>query len=186
MLAAVPLTEDLAGIADAAAAHVDAGEELEAILPTEAVPGQRTYLCAFTGADGRSWLAFDAGRAPLTSRSRVRDAASIAALCEVAEESVAGGRLEDLRERLIELRLTEDPPGIDEAEAAANALETAIAAPPRVASPDYLNSLGAATLRLERTLGNGGSPFAAAMRQAAGAVEELAHDVESHYKLPLT
>jgi hypothetical protein len=182
----VPLTEDLAGIAAAATVHLEAGEEVEAILATEAAPGERTYLCALAGPQGRSWLAFGADRAPLTSRSRVREAASIAAICEVAEESAGGGRLEELRNRLHALRLTENPPGIDEAEAAAHALETTIEAPPRVASPAYLDSLGAATVRLERALGNGESPFTAAMRQAVGAVEELAHEVESHYKLPLT
>jgi hypothetical protein len=187
MLAAVPLTEDLAGIAGAAAAHVEAGERVEAVLATEAVAGERTYLCAFTSPNGRTWLAFGTDGTPLTSRSRVRDAASIAALCEVAEDSAGGGRLEELRNSLLALRLTENPPGIDEAEAAAHELETTIASPPRIASPRYLDSVGAATLRLERALGNGGeSPFAAAMRQALGAVEELAHEVESNYKLPLT
>jgi hypothetical protein len=188
MLAAVALgaSDDLAGIAAAAAEHAEAEEEVEAILVVEAVPGERTYVCAFKGPRGRTWLAFDARAVPLARRARVRDAVSVAAMCEVAEESAGGGSLEELRSRLVALRLTENPPGIDEAEAAAHALETTIASPPRVASLAYLDAVGAATRRLESALGEGGSPFASAMQQALPAVEELAKDVESHYKLPLT
>jgi hypothetical protein len=46
--------------------------------------------------------------------------------------------------------------------------------------------VGAATLRLERALGETAvSPFAAAMHQARVAVDELALEVETGYKLPL-
>ena len=59
--------------------------------------------------------------------------------------------------------------------------------PPRVASPQYLDELGAATRRLEQALGDSGnSPFAVAMQQALASVEELAKEVESQYKVPLT
>jgi hypothetical protein len=185
-LPALGLSDDLQGIAAAAAAHADVGEEIEAILVAEAVPGERTYVCAFVGPGGRSWLALDADGVPLTSRSRVREAVSIAAMCEVAEESAGGGRLEELRGRLLALRLTENPPGIEEAEDAALALEATLAGPPRVASLAYLDAVGVATRRLERALGDGGSPFAAAMQGALAAVEGVADDVETHYKLVLT
>ena len=49
--------------------------------------------------------------------------------------------------------MTEQPDGIEEAEEAALALERAIGAPPRVASPAYLDAVGAATRRLELALG---------------------------------
>jgi hypothetical protein len=106
-------------------------------------------------------------------------------MCELAEESAGGGDLSDLRGRLLSLRLTENPSGIDEAEEAALALEAAVGSPPRVASAAYLDAVGTATRRLERALGEGGSPFAEAMRQATGAVEELTRDVEARYKRPL-
>jgi dTDP-4-amino-4,6-dideoxygalactose transaminase len=55
-----------------------------------------------------------------------------------------------------------------------------------VASSAYLDALGVASQRLEQALGeSGGSPFAAALRSAAAAVEELTADVERNYKLPL-
>src|SRR5204863_384382 len=148
--------------------------------------GERTYLCSYSVGSGRTWVALDEGGGPVTSRKRVREAVSIAALCEVAEESAGGGELEDLRRKLLALRMSEAPPGIEEAEAAALALETAIGSPPRIASPTYLDAVGAATRRLEEALGSeGGSPFAVAMQQALGAVDELRKEVESGYKLVL-
>src|SRR5437588_9741113 len=149
MLAAVARGDDLSAIAAAASASVEPGEELGAILAAEPSPGERTYLCAFTTAEEHSWLALAADGAPVTSRDRVREAVSILALCELAEDSAGGGELDDLRGRLLTLRLTEDPPGIEEAEAAALALESAIGTPPRLASPAYLDAVGAATRRLE-------------------------------------
>jgi hypothetical protein len=115
----------------------------------------------------------------------VRDAVSIAALCELADENAGGGDLSDLRSRLVSLRLTEHVE-VDEADEAALALESVVGSPPRVATPAHLDAVGAATLRLERALGEtAASPFAAAMQQARVAVDELALEVESGYKLPL-
>ncbi len=58
------------------------------MLPIEPVGGERLYLCAFEGPAGlHTWLALDENGDPVTDRRRIRDAASIAALVEVAEES---------------------------------------------------------------------------------------------------
>jgi hypothetical protein len=81
--------------------------------------------------------------------------------------------------------LTENPPGIDEAEEAALALEGVIGAAPRVATPTFLDEVGAATLRLEAALGEGNSPFSRAMTSALDAVEALTQEVESTYKQEL-
>jgi hypothetical protein len=182
----VDLAEELERIAAVAAAHAEHGEELAGVLPAEPASGERLYICAYQSASRRTWLAFDAGGAPVESRMRVRDAVSITALCEVAEESAGGGDLELLRSQLLSLRLTENPPGIDEAEEAALALEAALAAPPRVASVAYLDSLGTATRRLELALGGDASPFASAMQTAIASVESLTHEVESAYKRQLS
>jgi hypothetical protein len=123
---------------------------------------------------------------PVTDRTRVREVVSIAALVEVAEETAGGGDLDELRSQLVALRLTENPPGIDEAEEAALALETTIGGTPRIATPERLDAIGAATVRLERLLGGGsGSPFAVAMDQARLTVEKLTRDVLGAYKGPL-
>ena len=179
------LVQELERIAALAGAHADAGETLAGVLPAEAEPGERVYLCAFLRGDERSWLALDSAGEPLVDRARVRDAVAILALCELAEETAGGGDLGELRAQLVALRVTEDPPGIAEAEEAALALEAAVGAPPRVATPAHLDAVGAATRRLERALGDGSSPFANAMQQAAGAVDALNREVESAYKRQL-
>ena len=56
---------------------------------------------------------------------------------------------------------------------------------PRVASPGYLDGIGAAAAKLERALGGHGSPFAEAMKVGMGAAEELAAEVERGYKVTL-
>jgi hypothetical protein len=174
----VTVAEDVGRIAGAAAGFAAAGEALAGVLVAETL-GRRVYLCVFESAEGRSWLALDDAAAPLTEGRLVREAASLAALCEVAEESAGGGHLPELRARLAELRKTDAPLGIEEAEAAAASLAETLQPEPRVAS-------GSASRRLEQALGeSGASPFATAMQSALGAVEELAADVEGNYKLPL-
>jgi hypothetical protein len=132
----VSLSEDVSRIAAAAAAHRAPGEHVEAVIATESAAGERIYLAAFaTGDAERKWLALDHDGAPVTSRGCVREAASIAALVELAEDAA-------------ELATEE----------------------PRIASLQYLDSIG------------GDSSIAGAFP----AVEELARDVEQHYKLELT
>jgi hypothetical protein len=179
------VVEDVARIASAAAAFADPGEDLAGVLVTETL-GRRVYLCAFEAAEGRAWLALGDDAEPLTQGRLVREAASLAALCEVAEESAGGGHLAELRARLAELRETDDPVGIEEAEAAASDLADTLQPEPRIASGAYLDALGSASRRLEQALGESGtSPFAAAMQAALGSVEQLAADVEGNYKIAL-
>lgn len=182
------LREELERVAEPARRFVAPGETLAGILPAEPEPAERVYLCAFVDEEGaRSWVALDAEGEPITSRTAVREAVSIAALCELAEETAAGGDLEQLRADLATLRATESPPGIEEAEEAALELERVLGSPPRLATPGYLDAVGAATVRLEQTLGEAGSsPFATALKQGLVAVDELAAEVEGRYKLDLT
>jgi hypothetical protein len=86
----VALSDDVGRIAEAATRFAAPGETVGAVLAVEPSSGERVYLCAFSNEDGsHSWLAFDDAGAPVRNRTRIRDAASIAALVEVAEESVA-------------------------------------------------------------------------------------------------
>jgi hypothetical protein len=177
------LSDELAAVATAAAELADEGERVAGVLAVETVRGDRLYLCSFEEGERRTWLLIDDAGARIREREVVREAASVAAFCEVAEETAGGGRLEELRAELVRLRLTEAPEGIEEAEAAALSLEQTIEPPPRVASAAYLDRIGEATRRLERALGeSGNSPFGAAMQAAAGAVAELAAEVEAGYR----
>lgn len=179
------LQSDLERIAAAALHYAGPREELVGVIPTEPAAGKRIYLCAFQAAE-RAWLALDHEARPVADRALVRSAVSIAAVCELAEESAGGGKLEELRAQLASLRQTDNPEGIDEAEAAALALADTLGGAPRLASPAYLDEIGAATRRLEDALGEGlASPFAQAMKQAAGVVDELEHEVLGGYKAEL-
>jgi hypothetical protein len=183
----VNLGEELERIAGLAAAHAAPGDVVSGVIATEPVPGRRVYLVAFDDADGyRSWLAVRDDGAPVETRVQVREAVSIAALCEVASDAAGGGDLETLIARLEELRKTDSPAGIEDAEEAARALRAVLGEPPHLATPARLDEIGAATRRLERALDPvGGSPFSAAMKSSQGAVGELQREVEAGYRLPL-
>ncbi len=107
----MPLADDLTRIAEAARAFAAWDERVEAVLAAEPADATRIYLCAFGGEQGRGWLALDDAGEPVLDRARVRAAVSIAALCEIAADTAGGGDLDDLRQRLVALRLTENPPG---------------------------------------------------------------------------
>ena len=177
------LSEDLDRIAEAARAYAEPGEELSAVIPAEPASGMRVYLCAYRRGGASSWLALDDTGRPVRDRALVRDSVSIAAMCEIAEETAGGGDVEALRAQLRSLRLTESPQGIEEAEEAALELERALGSAPRLATPAFLDEVGFATRRLEQALGDvGRSPFAEAMKLAVGSIEELKLEVETGYK----
>ncbi len=82
------LSDDVGRIASAAVRFAGPDEEVVAVLAVESADGDRLYLCGFAGGEeAQTWLVLDGDGSPVTSRKRVRDAASIAALCEVAEET---------------------------------------------------------------------------------------------------
>jgi hypothetical protein len=179
----VSLQDDLERIAAAAARYADAGEVLTGVLAAEPYADSRVYLSAFSADEGHTWLALDDDGEPIKDRELVRQAASLVALSEVAEESAGGGELDELRSRLVALRLTENPPGIDEAEEAVLALQQVIGGTPRLATAAYLDEVGAATRRLEEALGDSGlSPFAEAMKAASQSVQDFINDVVANYK----
>ena len=183
------LAADIERVAElAATGSARAGDRVSAVLPTEPVPGRRVYLVAFDDADGyRSWVALAEDGSPVTATRELRDAVAIAVLCEIAADAAGGGDLDALVARLEELRVTEAPPGIEEAEAAARTLREVVGEPPQLANPERLDAIGVATRRLERELDpSSASPFAGAMRAAEAAVSELQREIEAGYRVPLS
>src|SRR5579871_1370652 len=130
------LADDLARIAASASAR----GPVAGVLAAEPATGVRRYLVAYGGGESTGWLVVDDADGPVTRRGDVRDTASIVAMCELAGDLAGGGDLEQ-------------PPGIEEAEEAALALERTIGGTPRLATPAYLDEVGAATVELERALG---------------------------------
>ena len=171
------LGDDLERIAATAAAH----GAVTGVLAAEPAHGLRHYLVALGDGEERHWLVLTDDGEPVLRRDDVRDTASIVAMCELAADVAGGGDLEELRVKLAQVRMVEQPPGIEEVEAAALALERTIGAPPRVATPAFLDDVGAATLALERQLGQMSSPFSEALRGAAATIEEFVQDVERGY-----
>jgi len=175
------LADDLTRIAALSAHH----GTVTGVLAAEPASGVRRYLVAVEIGAERRWLVVDDAGETVSRRDEIRDAASIVAMCELAEDLAGGGDLESLRTELARVRIVEQPPGIEAAEEAALALERVLGAPPRVASPAFLDEVGAATVALERALGETSSPFSDAIRGATGAVDEFVRDVERAYLVDL-
>jgi hypothetical protein len=176
----VALTDELERIATAAQARAEAGERIAGVVAAEPQGFGRIYLCAY---DSGAWLALDDAEEPVTSERAVREAAQLAAVCELAADLAGGDDLADLQARLNELRERENPPGIDDALAASTAVAAALSDEPRVATTDFLDRIGALERELERALGTeSASPFATALQQALPAAGELAEDVSRNYK----
>lgn len=177
------LTDDLARIAAVAQALAGEGEQVTGVLAAEPLDIGRVYLCAY---DSGAWVVLDDAGAAMTDLRVIKDAAQLAALCEVAADLGGGDDLVELRARLRELRETDAPEGIEDAEEAAAAVAAALEDEPRVATTEFLDRIGALQRRLELALGtSSASPFVTALQQAMPAVEELAADVERNYKGPL-
>jgi hypothetical protein len=87
----VELDQELRRIAEAAVAYCRDGEELAGIVPAEPAAGSRVYVCAYRDGEETSWLVLNADASPVEDRSLVREAVSIAALYELAEEAAGKG-----------------------------------------------------------------------------------------------
>src|ERR1043166_8645825 len=81
------LDQELRRIAEVAVTYCCDGEELSGIVPAEPTAGVRVYVCAYRDGEETGWLVLRADGTAVEDRSLVRDAVSIAALYELAEEA---------------------------------------------------------------------------------------------------
>ena len=84
------LDQELRRIAEKAVTYCRDGEELAGIIPAQPGSGGRVYVCAYGDGGETSWLVLDADGKAVEDRAVVKDAVSIAALCELAEEAGGG------------------------------------------------------------------------------------------------
>jgi hypothetical protein len=73
---------ELDDVARAAAAH----GEPTGVLAAASAAGERSYLIALGGEEARRWLVLDEDTQPVDERRRVREVASLVAMCELAAE----------------------------------------------------------------------------------------------------
>jgi hypothetical protein len=83
----VSLEDDLGRAAEAARTFAGEDERVEAVLAAEPGPGRRVYLCAYSDGADRTWLLLNERAEAVTDRTLVREAVSLAALCEIAGEA---------------------------------------------------------------------------------------------------
>jgi hypothetical protein len=169
----VTLEQELAAAQDAAAPHAAPGERVAAVIPAEPAGGLRVNLVAFEGGERLGYVLLDAEGSAVADERLVRDAVSLIALCELAEEVSMAAAAVDIGQRFqaVSALLADAEP---EASAAAARVAAAarrvgeVAAGPRVATPRYLDRLADAADDL-------GAAFAAyashaeRIAQAAGA-----------------
>jgi hypothetical protein len=154
----VTLAEELELAAEAAAEHAEATERVAAVMAAEPGRGSRVYVVALEREENHAYLALDGNLVPTDDRRLVRDAVTMIGLAELAEE-VSGAVAADELDGLFadaERRLA-DAGHEDAAESAAavrSALaELSVAAEgPRVATPGYLDRVGAAAMTLGAVL----------------------------------
>jgi hypothetical protein len=142
------LEEDLETAVAAAGRHARPGERPVAVMAAEPA-GARLFVVALTAGEELGYVALDTAGEPVADRRLVKDAVSLAALAERAEE-VSGATAAD--ELVAQFRATSgalrgagEGEAADAAEAVAAAGERLgeAAAGPRAATPVYLDRIAA-------------------------------------------
>jgi hypothetical protein len=190
---------DLASAAEAALALVDDDEEVAAVIPCDpGGQGELVFLCALrAGDDGEltGWVAVTAAGEAVADADTVRRAASIAALCETAEEAAGVPDADALVNALERSReLAGEVPGLADALAACEPPALALASGTRgirVAADAYIDAVGRELLQLDAALialrplaeglssvlsgepGDPGEPLARAVWEVVGRITQV-------------
>jgi hypothetical protein len=150
----VTLEQELEAARDAALAHASAGEPVAAVMAAQPGRSERLYLVALGSGDDPAYIVLDAALAPVDDRRLIRDAVVMLGLAEQAEEASIAVHADRLAEEFAAVHnLLEQAGRAEQAQAAADVCQalaglSAAAQGPRVATPEYLDSLGAASGRL--------------------------------------
>jgi hypothetical protein len=181
--------------AAAAAGARAGGDRVAAVMPARPGADGVVYLVAYQRDGDLSYLALDERLEPITDRRLVRDAVTMLALAEHAEEASGATSAELLEQRFGEALAALRSAGLAAESAATSAVLTALralaeaAAGPRVATPAYLDGLAAAAadvaVALEmyqeqaeqlarRVTGTEGDPLEPAARAALAALAAAA------------
>jgi hypothetical protein len=78
---------ELDEVAQAAGAH----GAVSGVLAAESAGGEAAYLVSYGEDDAREWLLLDDRAQPVADRARVREVASLVAMCELAAELAGTG-----------------------------------------------------------------------------------------------
>ena len=162
------LEQELEQTLAAAGRHARQGEEAVAVMATEPGADGRVYVVAFAAGEDLSYVVLDDGGAPVRDRRVVKDAVTLAALAERAEEVSGATAADELVERFAEaaerLRTNAAGAAADAVVVAARHLGDA-AAGPRVATPVYLDRMAALAAELAGAL-DAFVPLAEGLREA--------------------
>ncbi len=166
------LEQELEQTLAAAGRHARPGEQAVAVMATEPGGAGRVYVVAFANGHDLAYVALDEGGAPVTDRRVVKDAVTLAALAERAEEVSGATAADELAERFGEAAAVLRGAGVQEAAAAAEAVTAAAgrlgdaAAGPRPATPQYLDRMAALAGQLAGAL-DAFVPFAERLPQVS-------------------
>ena len=143
------LVAQLEAARDAASALAGEDEQVVAVLAAEPGRDALVFVCAYEAGGELTYLGLDAAHRPVTDLRLVREAVTVVALAERAEEVSTATAGDDLRARFEQaaqaLRAAGREPEAAAAEAVVAQLDALaeVVAGPRVASPGYLDRVAA-------------------------------------------
>lgn len=152
------LEQELEAMLAAAGSHAGPGEEAVAVMATEPAAGERVYVVAFAAGDDLGYVALDAAGATVSDPRLVKDAVSLAALAERAEEVSGATVADELVQRFGDAAAVLRRVGDRDAAAAAQAVVGAssrladTASGPRPATPQFLDRMAAHATELAAAL----------------------------------
>ncbi len=152
------LEQELEATLAAAGRHARRDEQPVAVIATEPASDTRVYVVAFAAEGDLAYIALDGAGAPVSNRRLVRDAVSLAALAERAEEVSGATAAAELLERFGAAAAALRSAGLADAAAAADAVSAATqrladaATGPRPATPRFLDRIAALAAELAAAL----------------------------------